>query len=505
MRRRSFLISCVALVALLVCAVQGRAVPGSSADLIAAIRAGDLARVQKLLGEGADPNSRDETGDPALVWAVSVRNAAMVKALLSKGADVHAMTNNADKTARNVPLVWFAAGQGSAETLRPILQAGGSANARVNNGITPLMVAGYLGNIETIPVLLAAKADLEARDQKERTALMWAANGGRYEAVRLLLDAGAEVNAVGELRATPLMFAAQRGFNDVVALLVERGADLEKKATPGLTALGFAKQNKLVPTIALLENGGRQKPPVAEFLRLRSFLYPEEPLEAVFLRVPMNDEPSEAIRQAAVKGDFQRARELQEAKAAKSDGDHLKLAYFQMQLGDRAGALASLRKLIATPGMGSRELLRAWKLIRDLGEAPPADLGRHVLGVVVESGLGPHVLDVAAYADGQPRFFLSSGGGIIGQDWSAAETAKDLEIVRLAQELVTGMEPSEKRELPGPSRIRFTFLTPGGSYVAETSFVKGQQGPYLKIFSEVDDLFGLLYKKFIAAEAAKKP
>lgn len=475
MRRRSFLISCVALVALLVCAVQGRAVPGSSADLIAAIRAGDLARVQKLLGEGADPNSRDETGDPALVWAVSVRNAAMVEALLSKGADVHAMTNNAHKTARNVPLVWFAAGQGSAETLRPILRAGGSANARVDNGITPLMVAGYLGNIETIPVLLAAKADLEARDEKERTALMWAANGGRYEAVRLLLDAGAEVNAVGELRATPLMFAAQSGFNDVVALLVERGADLEKKATPGLTALGFAKQNKLVTTIALLENGGRQKPPVDGFLRLRSFLYPEEPLET------------------------------QEAKAAKSDGDPLKLAYFQMQLGDRAGALASLRKFIATPGMGSREVLRAWKLIRDLGEAPPADLGRHVLGVVVESGLGPLVLDVAAYADGQPRFFLSSGGGIIGQDWSAAETAKDLEIVRLAQELVTGMEPSEKRELPGPGRIRFTFLTPGGSYVAETSFVKGQQGPYLKIFSEVDDLFGLLNKKVVAAEAAKKP
>jgi ankyrin repeat protein len=496
MRRRFFLPPFVTLAVLLACAL-----PGSSADLIAAIKAGDLARVQKLLAAGADPNSRDETGDPALVWAVSVRNAPIVNALLSKGADVHAMTNNAEKTARNAPLVWFAAGQGSAETLRPILQAGGSANARVDNGITPLMVAGFLGNIETIPVLLAAKADLEARDQKERTALMWAANGGRVEAVRLLLDAGAEVNAVGELESTPLMFAAQHGFNDVIALLVERGADLEKKSTPGLTALGFAKQNKLVQTIALLENGGRQKPPVGIFLQLRSFLYPEEPLETMFLRVPMKDEPREAIRQAAMKGDFRRAFDLQ---AKVPNGSPLTLAYLQMQLGDRAGALASLRKLIAIPGMGSREILRAWKLIRDLGEAPPADLAQRVLGVVVESGLGPQVLDVAAYADGQPRFFLSSGGGILGEDRSAEEKAKDLEVVRLAQELVKGMEPAATRKLPGPGRIRFTFLTPSGSYVAETSFVKDQQGPYREIFSTIDDL-GLLYKKSVAAQAAKKP
>jgi ankyrin repeat protein len=493
--QRSVVIPVCFLVVLLAFAAQGFA---SSEALIAAIVAGDLSRVQKLLEEGASPDSRNGNGIPALALAAGMRNAAIVKALLSKGADVHATTNNAAAKMIEVPVVWQAAGWGSAETLRLILQAGANPNVHDGEGITPLMIAALLGNTETIPVLIEAKADLKARDLKEQTALMGAANSGHYEAARLLLDAGAEVDALGELNATPLMYAAQHGFDDVVALLAERGADLNKKATPGLTALDLAKQNKQTMTIGLLENGGRQRPPDPGFEVLRAILYPEFPLEAGFLHDVAKEKKIEAARQLAVKGELQGARDILETAREELQGQSSywwALAYLQLRLGDRAAALASFRKILAAPKVTSREALRVWKLMRDLGEAPPSGLSRQVLGVVVEKGLGPFVLVVAAFADGQPRFFSSVGSGVVGERWTDAEQQKDREIVRLAQELVAGMAPMQERELPKPGRVRLTVLTPDGSYGTEDSF-SFLPKRYQKVYEASDQLFSMLDKRY---------
>jgi hypothetical protein len=207
-----------------------------------------------------------------------------------------------------------------------------------------------------------------------------------------------------------------------------------------------------------------------------------------------------------LKGELQQARNLLEAGREELQGQPRywpALVYLQQKLGDRAAALASLHELLAMPKLGSRETLRAWKLIRDLGEAPPAELSKQVLGVVVECGLGTSVLAVAAYADGQPRFFYSWGGGVFGDVWPDEETQKVKEIVHLAQGLVDGMSPTEDRQLPKPGRVRFTFLTPGGSYGAEDSlaFLNHWRGPYAKLFAATDQLVGLLFKHHQAEQS----
>jgi ankyrin repeat protein len=468
MRRKPFLIPVCITLALLAFVAPSRAMSESPETLITAIVAGDLSRVEKLLEEGASPNSRSEAGIPALAVAVGQKNAAIVKALLSKGA---------------------------------------GPDARDGHGITPLMAAAYLGYTEMIPVLIEAKADLEARSPKGETALMFAAEGGRYEAARLLLDAGSEVDALGEQKASALMYAAQHGADDVVALLVERGADVNRKAAPGLTALDFARQTHQITTVALLESGGRQRPPALGFQLLRPLLYPESPLEDQFLMTGMEDEKLEAVRRLALKGELQQARDLLETENEESHDPfsyRWALSYLRLKLGDRTAALTSLHKLLTTPDLDSRETLRVWKLIRDLGEAPPPDLGKRVLGVVVESGLGAVVLAVASYADGQPRLFTSTGGGVIGETWTDVERKKTQEIVRLAQSLVDGMAPTEDRELPRPGRVRFIFLTPSGSYGAEESRTN-KPGRYAEIVAANDQLFAMLMKRYQEAEGKKKP
>jgi len=496
---------CVTLF-LLAFVAPSRAMSESPETLIKAIVAGDLSRVEKFLEEGANPNSRNEAGVPALAVAVGGKNPAIVKALLSKGADIHATANSTAGNMLDAPVILFAAINGSAETLRLILQAGAGPDARDGHGITPLMAAAYVGNMETIPVLIEAKADLKAGSLKGETALMFAAEGGCYDAARLLLDAGSEVDALGEQKASALMYAAQRGADDVVALLVERGADVNRKAAPGLTALDFARQNQRLTTVALLESGGRQQPPALGFQLLRPMLYPESPLEDQFLTIEMKDEKLEAARQLVLKGELQQARDLLETV---SEGSHDQLSYrwalsaLRQKLGDRTAALTSLHKLLATPDLGSRETLRVWKLIRDHGETPPPDLAKRVLGVVVESGLGPVVLAVASYADGQPRFFTSTGGGVIGETWADVERQKAQEIVRLAQGLIDGMAPTEDRELPKPGRVRFILLTPSGSYGVEESRTNAN-GRYTEIYTANDQLFAMLMKRY-EEEDKKKP
>ena len=146
-----------------------------------------------------------------------------------------------------------------------------------------------------------------------------------------------------------------------------------------------------------------------------------------------------------------------------------------------------------------------WKLLRDLGEAPPPGLAKRVLGVVVESGAGSAVFVVAAFADGQPRYFLSYGGGVIGETWTEEEKQKDKEIVTLAGELLEGMTPTEDRSLPKPGRVRFIFLTPGGSYRAEESlaFLNHWKGRYAKLFVASDQLLGFLVKHAAASQAGE--
>src|SRR5579872_1754252 len=120
MRRPIGFLICLAAVGLACGAPALHAAPADPAELIAAVMAGDGARVETLLAEGASPDARDEKGTPVLALAVERGNAELVKILLRHGADVHAK----DQSATASPVVWHTAAQGDDETLRLLLQAG---------------------------------------------------------------------------------------------------------------------------------------------------------------------------------------------------------------------------------------------------------------------------------------------------------------------------------------------------------------------------------------------
>jgi hypothetical protein len=118
--------------------------------LRSALQDNDVAALERVVRQGANPNARDTYGDAVLL---DVREPAMAAALVRLGADVNVRhRDDAD---------------------------------------TPLIRAARMGNVELVRILLAAHADVHARMTGGETALSEAIRGGHDEVVALLRAAGA--------------------------------------------------------------------------------------------------------------------------------------------------------------------------------------------------------------------------------------------------------------------------------------------------------------------------
>jgi ankyrin repeat protein len=238
----------------------------SRRTLLEAVRAADTDRVQQLLRQGTDVNSRDEDGTTALMHATAVADIRLVQ-LLDHGAAVNAR-NQAGATA----LMWAVADR---DKVRALLDRGADVNARAASGRTPLMIAvGTPGAADVVKLLIEKGADV-CYGHQGFTVLMAAAEGGDRTVVRLLLAKGAgvkartrvgwtalhaaalagdlglaedllahgaEVNAREKFHGrTPLLWAAARGRADLVKLLLNHGADAKvRESFNGATALIWA-------------------------------------------------------------------------------------------------------------------------------------------------------------------------------------------------------------------------------------------------------------------------
>src|SRR5207245_6597750 len=115
-------------------------------------------------------------------------DAEMAALLLAAGANPGAETRIGRYTALHL-----AAKSGNAAVVRLIVDRGADVRALTTTGATPLHFAAATGGSEAIAVLLDHGADPNAREpQWAQTPLMFAAASGRTAAVRLLLSRGAD-------------------------------------------------------------------------------------------------------------------------------------------------------------------------------------------------------------------------------------------------------------------------------------------------------------------------
>jgi uncharacterized protein len=211
------------------------------AGFLAAVRAQDLARVERLLED--DPSfasARDEKGS-AVGAALGARR--------GEGFVPRRQNRVLDAILRRQPRLaaWEVSAVGTAEDVRAQV-AGDPAFVKsvAPNGWTPLHAAAFADNAATAAILLAAGADVNARAKNkfDNTPLHVSMLSQSPEVAKVLLAHGAEIDARMSEGATALHEAAQNGDAVSVRILLDAGADPSLKMPNGKTALDLARKGK---------------------------------------------------------------------------------------------------------------------------------------------------------------------------------------------------------------------------------------------------------------------
>ena len=257
---------------------------GPQPELVTVVKARDAAAVRALIARKADVNGTETDGTSALHWAVSAGDATTTELLIRAGARVDVANRY------GVTPLSLAARNGRADLIDLLLKSGArvkAAESTLPEGQTLVMQAARTGSVDSVKRLAAAGSDVNARETRTgTTALVWAAASTRAEAVRALVEAGADPNIQSKVTNYPhtqngvllsgveegvsyvgqtvlprggwsaVMYAAREGAADAARALAEAGANLNLADPEGTTALIVAIINAHWDTAAVLIEAG---------------------------------------------------------------------------------------------------------------------------------------------------------------------------------------------------------------------------------------------------------
>jgi hypothetical protein len=150
-----------------------------------------------------------------------------------------------------------AARKGDAAVVKSLLDKGADVNAKSPYGSTPLFFACDRGHVEVAKLLIERGADVNVKDTfYGATALTWASMKGRVDMIKLLLDKGA--SGVDEV----LMGGIQSGKPELVKLALSTG---KVSAASMTSALSTATRMKKDDIVAMLKDAGAKPPVPANF------------------------------------------------------------------------------------------------------------------------------------------------------------------------------------------------------------------------------------------------
>jgi uncharacterized protein len=196
--------------------------------LTEAARLNDDMLVKMLLRADAKVDSANPDDESALMLAVKNGNLPMVETLVNAGANV----NRIEKFHNQTPLIYAAAG-GHLAIVKLLLSKGADVKPRSLYTDWPSQVT--------------SEPRTQYRSVGGLNPLMYAVRGGCYSCVDLLLAAGADVNFPTPEGISPLMLALDNERNEIAMFLMDKGAYPDVWDWWGRTPLWIAVDRKTPP------------------------------------------------------------------------------------------------------------------------------------------------------------------------------------------------------------------------------------------------------------------
>ena len=209
---------------------------------------GHIEIVRYLVGlPEVDVNHRDSDDYTALHCASGEGDANVVQVLIDAGADIEA------KDSQGRSPLHCACVSGVLDVVKMLVEAGAGVRITDNEGDTCLTLASYFGHIETVRYLVdLPRVELNHRCSENKTALHCAAQEKHTDVAQLLIDAGAEIDIKNSDGRFPVHLASLSGALDIVKMLVRVGAGVCVTDNEGATCLTLASFFGHIDTVGYL-------------------------------------------------------------------------------------------------------------------------------------------------------------------------------------------------------------------------------------------------------------
>jgi uncharacterized protein len=419
-------------------ASPSKAHPEGETPLMAAARSGSVPTVRLLLTRGVHANAAEKIQNTTpLMWAAAEGHIDVVDVLIEAGADVNrqghittlADRHNADHPTGGFTALMFAARAGNEALVRRLLTRGANINLKNGDSASAAMVAIYNDRFDVAKTLIELGSDVNdgslyvAVEMRDATTDQFAFDGSRrrpdhpnqttaLDLIRMLLERGANPNErfQGQFHSThmpntdrfdntPFFRAAVAADVEALKVMVGHGAKLdqmppveaEPERKPGDITVGGRRANpnagRTAAYVAMIGGRGPAMTGGPAYIRDGAAPYREpgsrKPEEAVAILLEAGANPNAKspdgttlLHQAARLGNLEMIRALAKAKvdfAQKNDDGFTALDVAE---GKKAASGAGARA--GGPPGGGRGRGRGAsqqdvaKLLRELMGLPPA-------------------------------------------------------------------------------------------------------------------------------------
>jgi ankyrin repeat protein len=221
-------------------------------NLMVAASKGYVSEIQRIIKNGADPDTRTYEKVTPLMYAVANNQLDAVKALLAYNIDVNAMSAFSE-----TPLL-AAVKNGNVEIAETLIRDSANINLADRYGATPLHYAAIYGYFYMVDMLLYYEAQINYKTNDGTTPLIAAIWAGNSDIADLLIQNGADPEEKDNIGFTPLLVAAQNGDTVIMGMLLKRDINLYEVNKFNYNALDISiKSNQKEATSYLMRKGDK--------------------------------------------------------------------------------------------------------------------------------------------------------------------------------------------------------------------------------------------------------